>query len=90
MVADTTIDGFIESADMPADDAEVVVPHDTTNLAKTSRALYVGVGGDVSVEMAGTGSAIVFTGVLAGTVLPIRVTRVNATGTTATNMVALS
>jgi len=89
-MVDVTVEGHWEKPDYPAGDAEVVTPHDTNNLAKTSRALYVGVGGDVSVEMAQTGSAIVFTGVLAGTVLPIRITRVNATATTATNMVALS
>ena len=51
--------------------------------------LYVGVAGDVSVEMAGTGSAIVYKGVAAGSTLPINVTRVNSTATTATDIVAL-
>jgi len=89
-MTDRTIDGYAEQSDFPADDAEVVTPSDTVNLLKISRAVYVGVGGNVSVEMAKTGTAIVFTGVQAGSVLPIRVSRVNATGTTATNMVALS
>lgn len=75
--------------DHPARNAEVVTPSDTTTLAAVSRALYVGVAGNVSVQMAGVGTAIVFTGVLAGTILPIRITRVNSTSTTATNMVAL-
>lgn len=73
----------------PAFNAEVVVPHDTNTLAKVSRALYVGVSGDVSVQMVGTGTAIVFKAVPAGTMLPIRITRVNATATTATNMVTV-
>lgn len=73
----------------PAQNAEVVTPHDSDTLAQVSRALYIGVAGDVTVQMAGTGTAILFKSVPAGTVLPIRVTRVNATGTTATTMVSL-
>ena len=68
--------------------AEVVVPSDTVNLAQTARALYIGVSGKISVEMAGVGSAIVFLAVPVG-VLQIEVTRVNATNTDATDMVAL-
>lgn len=75
--------------DSPAYNAEAVTPSDSVDLTNTSRGLYVGVAGDVSVEMAGTGTAIVFTGVLAGSILPIRITRVNSTSTTATNMTSL-
>lgn len=75
--------------DHPARNAEVVTPNDTTTLAAVSRALYVGVGGDVSVLMAGTGTSIVFKNVPTGSVLPIRIQRVNSTSTTATNMVSL-
>jgi hypothetical protein len=80
-----------ESTDLddPANSAEVVTPSDVTALTKPSRALYVGVTGNVSVEMHGTGTAIVFTAVPAGSILPIRVTRVNSTGTSATNIVSL-
>ena len=75
--------------DSPASNAVAVTPSDVTDLAQTTRAIYVGGAGDVSVEMAGTGTAIIFTGVLAGSILPIRVTRVNSTSTTATNITAL-
>lgn len=75
--------------DHPAYNAEVVTAHDTTELAKVSRALYVGVGGDVSVQFAGVGTAIVFKNVPTGAILPIRIKRVNSTSTTATNMVSL-
>jgi hypothetical protein len=47
--------------------------------AKSNPSLYIGVAGDVSVEMAGTGAAIVYKGVAAGSTLPINVTRVNST-----------
>jgi hypothetical protein len=75
--------------DSPAKAAVAVTPHDSTNLDTPSKALYVGGAGDISVEMCHVGSAIVFVGVLAGTILPIRVTRVNDTGTDATSIVAL-
>lgn len=73
----------------PGSNAEVVTKHDSNELAKISRALYVGGAGDVTVVMAGTGTAITFAGVGAGTWLPIRVKRVNSTGTTATNIVSV-
>lgn len=75
--------------DNPYYSAEVVTPHDSNELAYVSRGLYVGVGGNISVQMAGTGTAIVLKGVPTGTVLRIRVKRVNATLTTATDMVSL-
>ena len=50
--------------------------------------LYVGVAGDVKVKTA-AGNDVVFTGVPAGSFMPVQVTQVFATGTTATNIVAL-
>lgn len=50
--------------------------------------LYIGGAGNIRVQTAG-GDDVVFTGVLAGTFLPVQVTRVFATNTTATNIVAL-
>tara|TARA_Y100000004_G_C8906572_1_gene408974 strand:- start:89 stop:1036 length:948 start_codon:yes stop_codon:yes gene_type:complete len=52
-------------------------------------ALYVGTGGNVSVNMATSGSNIVFNNVASGQILPIQITQVNQSGTTASNMVAL-
>jgi len=72
----------------PNGHAEVVAPSDATDLDFLARALWVGGAGNVSVVMM-DGNTVVFTGVAAGTLLPIRFSRVNATGTTATNMVAL-
>jgi len=50
--------------------------------------LYIGGSGNVRVLTAG-GDDVVFTGVLAGTFIPVQVTRVFATNTTATNIVAV-
>ena len=59
------------------------------NLGSTFEAFYIGVGGDISLDLASSGSNIVFKNVASGQLLPIRATTVNATGTTATNIVAL-
>ncbi len=72
--------------DSPAENAAVVTPHDSTDLGFVTRALWVGVLGDVSVEMKGVGSAIVHKGVQGR--LDVRCTRVNDTGTDATDIVA--
>lgn len=69
--------------------AAVVTPSDTVDLAFVSRALYVGGAGNITVIMAGDGSTVLFSAVPAGLVLPIRVNRVKATGTTATLIVAM-
>ena len=72
----------------PAVTAVAVTPSDTVSLTPNpTRALYVGGAGNVVVLIGG--SAVTFTGVQAGSILPICVTRVNSTNTTATNIVAL-
>jgi len=72
----------------PASNAEIVTPDDNSDLGTVSRALYVGVSGDIAVVMSG-GASIIFTGVGSGTVLPIRVKQVKATGTTASLIINL-
>lgn len=82
---------------LQAERAAAVTPSDTVNIPSVSAAdgtgnngcvLYVGVAGDVKVQTVG-GDDVVFTGVLAGSFIPVQVLRVFATGTTATNIVAL-
>ena len=75
--------------DSPAWSAVAVTPADADLSRIATRALYVGVGGNVAVVMSDGGAAVTFVGVQAGTILPIRVDRVNSTNTTATNIVAL-
>lgn len=75
--------------DSPAENAAAVTPHDSNELANYSRALYVGGAGNVCVTLVGTGTAIVFVGVPAGTILPIRCKLVKSTSTTATSIVNL-
>lgn len=75
-----------EGLTSPADNQVTITPSDSTDLAFTSRAIRVGVGGTLVVTPASGGSDVTYT-VYNGEVLPIRVTRVKATGTTATNLV---
>jgi len=59
------------------------------SLGATYEAFYIGVGGDVSLDCVTSGTNIVFKNLASGQMLPVRATVVNATNTTATNIVAL-
>ncbi len=66
--------------------AVAVTPSDSTDLEYTTRGLYIGVAGNLSVVMAGGDTVII--PVQAG-LHPLSVSRVRATGTTATGIVAV-
>lgn len=68
--------------------ADAVAPDDTNYLNHMARALYVGGAGDLTVED-GNGNAVTFKAVPAGATIPFITSRVHATGTTATNILAL-
>ena len=63
----------------PGFNAAPVTPDDGTDLPISSRALYIGTSGDVTVTMVG-GGTVTLKAVPVG-VLPLRVARVLATGT---------
>ena len=78
------------SQSKPAVRAEVVTPSNTVNLPLACRSLYVGTGGDLSVEMLdGPVKTVVFPNILDGSTLAVQCTRVNSTRTTASGIVAL-
>ena len=72
----------------PAAHGFAVTPSDSALLAETTRALYVGSAGNLVVVMA-SGSTITFTAIPSGTVLPVRVSKIMATGTSATDILGL-
>ncbi|MBY3073409.1 hypothetical protein HFO71_24140 [Rhizobium laguerreae] len=78
----------------PAGWVWAVTPSDTVDLVIPTRALFVGGAGNLSVQAFDPATkklaTVVLTGVTAGSVLPIEVTRVNSTSTTATTIVALA
>ena len=59
------------------------------SLGATYEAFHIGVGGDISLDCVTSGTNIVFKNLASGQLLPVRATVVNATNTTATNIVAL-
>jgi hypothetical protein len=75
------------NATVSAHSATAVIPSDATIIPVT-RGLYIGGTGDVSVVMADDENTITFIGVPAG-IFPVQVMQVLATGTSATNIVAL-
>jgi ethanolamine utilization microcompartment shell protein EutS len=79
---------YLTSLEGPAIGVLVITPSNTANLAGSPRAIWVGGAGDVAVEMI-DGSTGVLAGILAGTLMPVRVRKVLATGTTATGLVGL-
>ena len=79
---------FSSALDSPAQCGVALVPSNTVDLAISTRAIYVGAGGDIKVTMAG-GDTVTFTSVPQGMVLPIRAARVWATGTTAASLVGV-
>ena len=76
------------SADGPATRGFTITASDETDLAGSTRALYVGTSGDVSVVLS-SGDAVTLEGVAGGTLLPLRLKRVLASGTTAGGLVGL-
>ena len=67
--------------------AVAVTPSDSTTFNQT-RAIYIGGAGNIAVTMA-DGTAITFNALAVGVVHLLSVKQVKATGTTATNIVAL-
>lgn len=72
----------------PASYAAAITPNDSTDLSDVPRALYCTGDGTVRVTMRGGGSAVDLP-MIAGVALPVRVSRVWATGTTATGIVGV-
>jgi hypothetical protein len=89
MSAIDTFSDLARSTSSPGEHMEVVVPSDTAQLARVSCALYVGTGGNVAV-LTYSQQTVTFVSVPAGALLPIRVRRVNATGTSASSIVSIA
>lgn len=72
----------------PAAGGFAVTPSDSAPLANAARGIYVGGTGDLKVDLAG-GATLTFAALAAGVLHPLQVRKVYATGTTATNIVAV-
>ena len=71
----------------PGAGGAAITPSDSTELTGV-RGIYVGGDGNLAVVFVNTDTAVTHFGVKAGSYLPIRVKKVMATNTTATNIVA--
>lgn len=71
-----------------ATDGFAITPDDTNELQYVTNGLYVGLGGDLNVQMA-KGTTVILRNVPTGAVLPLRVRKVLAANTTASYLVGL-
>jgi hypothetical protein len=69
--------------------AFAITPSDTVDLTYLTRAIFVGVGGNLAVILNDDTAAVTLVGVVAGGFYPLAVKRVMATNTTATTMIGL-
>ena len=67
----------------PAVNAAAVTPNDSTDLTTSARALYIGIGGDLKVTTI-DGDTVEFRSLPSGSILPVSIKRVYATGQTGT------
>lgn len=79
---------IVDSALRP-ENAAVVTPSDTVDLAYTTSGIWVGTGGNIKVDMVGTGTAVIFLAVANGTWIPGAFTRIYSTDTSADDIVAM-
>jgi hypothetical protein len=86
-MATDTFSTYSASLEGPADNIAAVTPSDSTDLATIPRALWIGAEGNVKVTAKGGGTET-FVSVPVGW-FPVRAVRVFATGTTATNIIAV-
>lgn len=81
-------DSLAAGLESPAIDGFAITPSDSAELPELTRALYVGAGGTVVAVMQ-SGVEISFANLGSGTLLPVRLRRVMATGTTAGALVGM-
>ena len=82
----TTLETVLDATESPGN-GTAITPNDTTDLANVTKEIYVGVAGDIKIDLVTSGT-VTLKNVPAGR-LKVRVKRVYATGTTATDLVAL-
>jgi len=90
MAATDDFASWIEGLNTPARYAEAVTPHNTNELTKLTRGLWVGTGGSVALVMADNPVSIILDNIPNGAWLPFRVRKVLSTGTTASDIIAFS
>jgi hypothetical protein len=91
MAATDSFAALVKGLDAPADDDINIdtEKHDTNELSKVPRSVYVGVAGDIKMQLLKSSAPRTWTAVPAGTILPVRPKQVWSTGTTATGLIGI-
>jgi hypothetical protein len=79
-----------DTTDFPAYRLRAITPSDSTELQFLPKALYIGVGGNLSLVAEEDSAAVTLQNVASGSIIPVRAKLVRATGTTASGIVALT
>lgn len=85
-------DQFSNNADQvsaPATRAVAVAPHDSNALTDIPKALFIGTGGNITMRGVNGAADQLWKNVPSGSVLPFRAQYVRATGTSASDLLAL-
>ena len=72
----------------PLDEGFEVTPDDAVDLPEVTRAVFLGQGGDLAVQFP-SGNEVVFRNIKSGVLYPLRLSRILATGTTASDLLGL-
>lgn len=80
----------VDSLMAPAGQCFAIAPNDTVDLPRATKAIYVGTGGDVVLRPVNGDLDVTFRNVASGSILDVRVRRLNATGTSAADIVGLA
>ena len=86
-------DPFESAADRPVAPAEscfAIQPDDTAELPRATKALFIGIGGDLVLRAVCDREAVTFRNLAAGSVLDVRARAVLRSGTTAGDIVGLA
>ncbi len=73
----------------PALNAMLVTPDDSGELSMITRALFIGIGGNIKCILKNDSDPVTFNNIVSGSILPLRVKKVFDTDTTALNIIGL-
>lgn len=82
-------ESFSDGLNAPGEYSFAIAASDTNDLATIPRAIYVGSGGDIKMQLVHDAAPVVWSSVPTGSLLSVRPRRIYATGTSASNLVAL-
>ena len=82
--------GSVANPMSPAETCFAITPHDSDDLPRATKAIYVGQGGNLCVRPVRNDADVTFVNVPDGAILDLRLRAVRLTGTTASGLVGLS